>query len=65
VPARKYVGLAYASGDRLRLPAPNSEARQQKGNEGDATLDLVLKHNIQQIQHPDPLLKHLYATVVI
>jgi hypothetical protein len=44
---------------------PNSEARQQKGNEGDATLDLVLKHKMQQMQHPDLLLKYLDATVVI
>jgi hypothetical protein len=34
-------------GDRVRLrslPALDTEARQQKGEEGDATPDLVLKH---------------------
>jgi hypothetical protein len=46
--ARKHVGLAHASGDRLRLRshlAPNIKARQQKGEEEDATPDLVLKHS--------------------
>ena len=37
-------GLPRASGDRLHFPTPDSEVRQQKGEEGDTTLDLVLKH---------------------
>jgi hypothetical protein len=40
----EHVGLARANGDRLHLPASDTEARQQEGEEGDATLDLVLKH---------------------
>jgi hypothetical protein len=38
---------ARASGDRLRLHsllAPDTKARQQKGEERGATPDLVLKH---------------------
>jgi hypothetical protein len=35
---------AHAIGDRLGLPALDTKARQQKGEEGDATLDLVLKY---------------------
>ena len=42
-PARKHVGPP-CSGDRLRIPVPDTEVRQQKGDEGDATLNLVLKH---------------------
>ena len=44
-PVYKYVGSIHVSGDRLRLSTPDTEARQQKGEEGDATLDLVLKHS--------------------
>ena len=43
-PTGKHVGSAHATGDRLRLPTSDNEARKQKGEEGDATLDLVLKH---------------------
>jgi hypothetical protein len=42
-PARKHVGLTCASGDRLHLPASDAVARQE-GEEGKATLDLILKH---------------------
>jgi len=42
--ARKHVEPACASEDYLHLPTPNTEARQQRGEEGDATLALVLKH---------------------
>jgi hypothetical protein len=38
------MGPACASGDRLHLLVPDTEARQQKGEERDAILDLVLKH---------------------
>jgi hypothetical protein len=37
-------GPSRASGDYLCLSILDSKARQQKGEEGDATLDLVLKH---------------------
>ena len=43
--ARKHVGPIHTNGDRLRLPVPDTEARQQKGEEKDATLDLILKHS--------------------
>jgi hypothetical protein len=43
-PARKHVGPTHANRNRLRLLALDTEVRQEKGEEGDATLALVLKH---------------------
>jgi hypothetical protein len=43
-PAGKHVRPTQASGDHLCLPTPDTEVRQQKGVEGDTTLDLVLEH---------------------
>jgi len=43
-PSRVPCLPAHTSGDCFRLPWPDTEARHQKGEEGDATLDLVLKH---------------------
>jgi hypothetical protein len=45
---RKHVGPACTSGDHFLLcsfPVPDIEVRQQKGEVGDATPDLVLKHS--------------------
>jgi hypothetical protein len=38
------MGPTRASGDHLGLPALDTEAREQKGEERDATLDLILKY---------------------
>jgi hypothetical protein len=45
--AHKHVGPTHASGERLclrSLRAPDTEARQQKSEEGDTTSDPVMKH---------------------
>ena len=42
--ARKHMEPTPRQWEPLRIPAPDTEARQQKGEERDATLNLVLKH---------------------